>query len=101
MTEGAAEALQEDRMQDSPTLGQVPPSEIIEVESVEEFKNPKNEFPAYPLLVVLAEDGREIAWHAFHTVARRELARQRAEAGDRIAVKYFGRTEDGSYERYR
>lgn len=72
------------------------------IQSIEEFDDSKNEYPAYPLLIVLTDDGREIAFHAFHTVAKRELARQRASVGDRIAVKYFGRTEnDRGYERYR
>ncbi|HXF37595.1 MAG TPA: hypothetical protein VNO17_10520 [Actinomycetota bacterium] len=56
---------------------------------------------SYPLVTVMTDDGREVVWHAFHTVARSELARQRPEVGDRIAAKYWGRDEDRGYERYR
>ncbi|HXF37410.1 MAG TPA: hypothetical protein VNO17_09545 [Actinomycetota bacterium] len=56
---------------------------------------------SYPVVTVLADDGREVVFHAFHTVAKSELARQRPEIGDRIGVKYFGRDEERKYERYR
>jgi hypothetical protein len=56
---------------------------------------------SYPIVTVLADDGREVTFHAFHTVAKAELARQRPAVGDRLAVKYFGRDEERGYERYR
>jgi hypothetical protein len=59
------------------------------------------EYGVYPIVVVLTEAG-EYAFHGFHTVARNELAKQRPAVGDKIAIKYFGRTEDDrGYERYR
>jgi len=60
------------------------------------------QFGSYPLLVLHDEiRDLELAFHAFHTVAKGELARQRPDIGDRIAIKYFGRDEEKGYERYR
>jgi hypothetical protein len=56
---------------------------------------------AYPVVTVETDDGRELAFHAFHTVARNELAKQRPQIGDRIAIRYAGRPAGKSYEAYR
>lgn len=53
----------------------------------------------YPLVTVLSDDGEERAFHAFHTVARRELGRLRPRIGERIGIAYHGRHAKG-YERY-
>ena len=58
------------------------------------------DFEPYPIVTVAAEDGTERAWHAFHTVGRNELARQRPMIGDRLGVKYLGKSPKG-YEAYR
>lgn len=55
----------------------------------------------YPIVTVVGDDGVEHAFHGFHTVAQRELARQRPEPGDTIGVAYHGRDEAKGYERYR
>jgi hypothetical protein len=69
------------------------------VDSVEEIDG---EYGAYPLLVIHDETRDvDLAFHAFHTVAKAELARKRPVIGDRIAIKYFGRDEEKGYERYR
>lgn len=44
----------------------------------------------YPIITVRREDGTELAFHAFHTVARNELAAARPQVGERIALKYLG-----------
>jgi len=51
----------------------------------------------YPIVTVRQDDGRELALHAFHTVARNELAKQRPQIGERIGIKYTGEkaTADG------
>lgn len=54
----------------------------------------------YPLLEVEADDGRLVAVHAFHTVLRRELGRQKPAVGERIGIRYLGRHDRG-YEHYR
>ena len=45
-------------------------------------------------------DGK-IAWHAFHSVGRNELAKQRPVVGDRIGIAYHGKPEGKNYESYR
>lgn len=60
----------------------------------------------YPIVTVLVEGGTstekggtpiqagvERAWHAFHTVARNELKKQRPQVGDRIGVVDNGISE--------
>lgn len=58
------------------------------------------DYGRYPVVTVETEDG-EIAVHAFHTVLKRELARQRPRPGERIGIAYHGRDEGKGYERYR
>jgi hypothetical protein len=60
-----------------------------------------SDYGIYPIIDVRTEDDEELTFHAFHTVAKNELARQRPAPGDEIAVKYFGKDEDRGYERYR
>ena len=55
----------------------------------------------YPLVVVLTDEGREFAVHAFHTVLKAEIARRDPKVGDRLGVKYFGRDEQKGYEIYK
>lgn len=55
----------------------------------------------YPILVVETDDGQEFAFHAFHTVARNELAKQRPAVGDRVGVAYHGKKDGRNYESYR
>lgn len=55
----------------------------------------------YPIVTVQTDDGQELAWHAFHTVARNELAKQKPVVGDRIGIAYHGKPEGKSYESYR
>lgn len=53
----------------------------------------------YPIVTVLTSQGNEHAFHGFHTVPRRELARLRPRVGERIGVAYHGRHSRG-YEHY-
>jgi hypothetical protein len=52
----------------------------------------------YPILTVRKDDGEEVAVHAFHTVLKNELVRQRPKAGERIGIKFLGEqaTKPGS-----
>jgi hypothetical protein len=59
------------------------------------------EYGTYPIVTIQTDTGQELDFHAFHTVAKNELARQRPVVGDEIAVKYFGRDDERGYERYR
>jgi hypothetical protein len=58
----------------------------------------------YPIITVVAEEGSteegemvqpgcELAWHGFHTIARREIAKQRPGIGDHIGIAYHGPAE--------
>lgn len=58
----------------------------------------------YPIITVAAEEGStqegemvrpgtELAWHGFHTIARREIAKQRPMVGDHIGIAYHGPAE--------
>jgi len=57
----------------------------------------------YPLLEIETSDGAVYAFHAFHTVAKREISRLQPEVGDEIGIKYFGKQagNKNSYEKYR
>jgi hypothetical protein len=45
----------------------------------------------YPVVTVGRDDGSEVAFHGFHTVARRELAKTRPQIGGQIGIAYFGK----------
>jgi hypothetical protein len=59
----------------------------------------------YPIVTVRQDDGVELAFHAFHTVARNELAKLHPQVGQRLAVRYEGEKQgaDGrsKYHHYR
>lgn len=44
----------------------------------------------YPILVVRKEDGEEKAVHAFHSVLKREILKQRPQVGEEIGIKFLG-----------
>jgi hypothetical protein len=58
------------------------------------------EYGSYPIVTVSRADGTRLAFHAFHTVARGELARLRPKIGDEIGIKYHGKDAERGYERY-
>jgi len=47
--------------------------------------------PPYPILTVLDEAGHEWAWHAFHTMARNEVAKRRPQIGEQVGISYHGK----------
>ena len=57
-------------------------------------------YGTYPIVTVETEDGKRLAFHAYHTVARGELARLRPKTGDDIGIKYHGKDAERGYERY-
>lgn len=61
----------------------------------------ENQYGTYPVVTVLTDEGEELAFHAFHTVARNELAKRRPQVGDRIGIAYHGKPEGKEYELYR
>lgn len=62
------------------------------------------DYEPYPIITVRQDDGVSLAFHAFHTVAKNQIAELDVQAGDRIGVLYRGKTQTrdgkGSYENY-
>jgi hypothetical protein len=76
---------------------------IGEVTELAERESEYGEGP-YPIVTVAAEEGStqdgepirpgtEIAWHAFHTMARSEVARKRPQVGNHVGIAYHGPAE--------
>jgi hypothetical protein len=74
----------------------------------------EGEYGDYPLVCMLADDqssgskqtvpGTEYAVHGFHTVLRREFAKQKPAIGDHGGIAYFGKKQGRNgteYESYR
>lgn len=55
----------------------------------------------YPVVTVQPEQGDPLAWHAFTTVGKAELAKWRPEIGETIGVIYKGRHPERKYHLYR
>ncbi len=57
----------------------------------------------YPILTIKPIEGDLIAFHAFHTVAKTELAGQEPQVGDEIGIRYLGEEKGArySYHNYR
>jgi len=70
---------------------------------VTELSENTTEYGTYPILNIENSDG-EFAFHAYHTVAMRELERLRPTVGDEIGVVYKGKEtgkSGNSYQNYR
>jgi hypothetical protein len=65
----------------------------------------QGEFEPYPIITVETDGGQQFAFHAFHTVAKSELAAQKPRIGERVGVKYIGQIASqggrGKYHGYR
>ena len=57
--------------------------------------------PTQIVTVLSDDDGKQYAWHAFHSVGRNELAKQRPVVGDRIGFADDNTPEGKNYESYR
>ena len=80
--------------------GEVLSGEVIEITSRTSEYSPDG----YPILTIRTDEGEERAFHAFHTVARNELARVAPQVGSKIAILYRGPQESAggrSFEGYR
>ncbi len=81
------------------------PSESSELAGeITEISTRDRGYGAYPIITILEDDGNKLAFHAMHSVARRELGKLRPEVGERISVVYDGkktpRSGRGSYHGY-
>jgi hypothetical protein len=81
------------------------PGDVLEGEITELTMYEGGAYGAYPIVTVKQDDGVSLALHAFHTVARDELAAKDVQIGERIAILYAGKQRtkagDGEYEGYR
>ena len=71
------------------------------VGTVLEVSTRQSEFSGeYPLVTIETGDGREVEWHAFHSVAKSQLARVDPRPGDELGVKFLGlkKPESGNSE---
>lgn len=66
-----------------------------------ELSTMESQYGDYPLVIVQTDDGKEMAFHAFRTVAKQEIARHKPQVGDRIGIKYLGRLPDKTYDGYK
>jgi hypothetical protein len=89
-----------DRLGEFPEAWRPEPGEKL-VGVVVELGDRDGGFGDYPVVAVLGEDGEEYAVHAFHTVLRNEVAKQRPAVGDRIGIAYHGKDAAKGYEKYR
>ncbi len=58
-------------------------------------------FGAYPAVTVRKNDGTELVFHAFRTVAKNELSRCRPVIGDQIGILYKGQEKGKDFHGYR
>jgi hypothetical protein len=58
------------------------------------------EFGTYPIVTLRTEAGDEVAVHGFHTVLKNEFSKRPPRPGERLGVKYLGKSPKG-YESYR
>lgn len=58
---------------------------------VTEISSRDGGYGEYPILTVLTDDKKEIAWHASSTVAKSQVADKQPNVGDRIGVLYKGK----------
>jgi hypothetical protein len=59
------------------------------------------DYGEYPIVTVRTDDGADFAFHAYHTVARSELEKQKPKVGDLIGIAHHGPHPARGYERYR
>jgi len=90
----------QDRLQAKTETWKPKPGDTL-IGTLLEITERESEFGVYPLLIVETEDGDEIVFHAFHTVAKNELGRLAPSVGDQIGIIYGGKDEDRKYEKYR
>ena len=90
----------QDRLNRDPEVVKIEPGESI-VGTVLDITTRENEYGSYPLVSLETDDGRELEWHAFHTVAQNELVKVNPQPGDVLGVRNLGKRDGKSYVSYR
>lgn len=78
-----------------PDAGTTITGAVVEVKMID----PSGQGP-YPCVTLQSADGQQRAIHAFHSVLRRELARNAPKVGDEITITYHGERAGGAYGKY-
>lgn len=88
-----------ERLSRNPEPWKPTPGDLL-VGTVLDITERTTEYGDYPIVTISNNDG---SWefHAFHTVARQEIRRQRPNIGDLIGVRYLGKPDGKDYELYR
>jgi hypothetical protein len=60
----------------------------------------ETEYGRYAIVTLRTDEGDERAVHAYHTVLAREFEKRTPRLGERLGVKYLGKSDKG-YEGYR
>jgi hypothetical protein len=101
-----------DRLGQYPEAWMPEPDDLL-IGAVTDVDEREGDYGAYPLVCVFADDqssgskqtvpGTEYAVHGFHTVLRREFAKQKPAIGDHIGIAYFGKQQgrNNEFEGYR
>jgi hypothetical protein len=100
MPGSAAQRSLEERLQTENDAWIAEPGEML-VGLVVDLTNRASEYGPYPAVTVRNDDGTELVFHAFRTVAKQELIRARPIVGDRIGILYTGPVEGADYHGYR
>jgi hypothetical protein len=82
----------------------MPEPEDLLIGNVTDVDDREGDYGVYPIVCVLPDNGdAERAVHGFHTVLKREFAKQKPAVGNHIGIKYHGKVEgrNGFYESYR
>ncbi len=90
----------EERLASDPEAWMAEPGEML-VGIVVTVERRESSYGAYPALTIRKDDGDEVTFHAFRTVAKSELVRSRPVVGDRIGILYTGPVKGTDYHGYR
>lgn len=76
------------------------PGETL-IGTIVDLQDRTSKFGAYPAITVRKDDGEELTFHAFRSVAKSELAKVRPVVGDRIGILYIGPQPGIDYHLYK
>ncbi len=88
----------EDRLDSTAEAWRPKPGERV-IGTVVDVDARTTEFGTYPIVVLLTDNGDEVAVHGFHSVVKNELAKRPPQLGERLGIKYLGKSPKG-YENY-
>jgi hypothetical protein len=90
----------EERLDSNAEAWKPQPGEKL-IGTITDLDERENEYGTYPIVTVRTDNGDELAFHAFRTVAKNELAKKRPQVGDRIGIAYHGKPAGKEWEAYK